>query len=694
LDLQIGATIRIRASSGDVLQGRVRGVVRPDGEVAEDMQVFGYAFVDLAQAQTLLAHKSAQVDHIYLRLPASASTESVVGLLNQSFPHAQIRTDADVWQERQSSLKTWTRALSAIGMLAILIGSLGIIDTTIVSVRRKSAEIAIIKALGATTNQVRNVVLAEAALIGGIGSLLGVMVGLGGGLVLANLLSQVLSLPIRLQLCPEPLALGLVLGLGLSLTFAYLPAQYAAQLPPNLILRQANRGSGSQLKPWSLRQLLVVAGGAGVVISVLMRSNLGFVLAYGAMLGMAGLGWFISKMVLLIRQPPRAWGGYPLRIALQHLKSQAQRVTLVLVALIVAVSALGVVLFLGSNIKQAFRRSIHRDLDFAFMVIAPSERRDEIILQLEARPGVETVVPVRRERIIPLRINGRDITKQLDVALSNPDYASLLTDMAIQGIPLESGWGERNIVAGRGLTKAADEGRHTLIMLQPVANALQIEVGDEVTLDINGKIETYQVVGLEEKPLFVTGLFATSVTNLEQQGSGVSAVFYVQTSLSDAARIAGQMRRELPDVIVLEASEMLSGVNQLINQQMWFLSVVAALVMLVGLLIIANGVALTMFEERRVWAVMKSVGARRAHLLEVILWEYGFVSLAGALAGLFLAVGASVLIMRVVFKMSADFAPLEAALLVLLTVIVALGAAWLAAWHAIEEPPLPVLRNE
>ncbi|MEK6821230.1 MAG: ABC transporter permease [archaeon] len=126
--------------------------------------------------------------------------------------------------------------LVGIASISLLVGGIGIMNTMIMSVLERTAEIGVMKAVGATNTLVLGVFLAEAAFIGLVGGFFGVVVG-----YLLAFLVGAISVTTGLALKVE-LDVGLIIG---SLLFAmivgmisgYIPARRAAKMDPVVALR-------------------------------------------------------------------------------------------------------------------------------------------------------------------------------------------------------------------------------------------------------------------------------------------------------------------------------------------------------------------------------------------------------------------------------------------------------------------------
>ena len=125
-----------------------------------------------------------------------------------------------------------TQGVVAIAAIAILVGAMGILTITWVSVHERTAEIGLMKAIGASNAQVMSLFLAEAIML----STLGGVVGVGFGIGVAELLDFYIA-ALRVNLAPGivPVCMGVSVAVG-ALS-GYLPARRAARLDPVTALR-------------------------------------------------------------------------------------------------------------------------------------------------------------------------------------------------------------------------------------------------------------------------------------------------------------------------------------------------------------------------------------------------------------------------------------------------------------------------
>lgn len=153
-----------------------------------------------------------------------------------------VFTITDQFKELRRGFLIMDAILGAIGTIALFVASLGIINTMIMSILERTRDIGIMKAIGGAERDIRRIFFVEAASIGFLGAIFGLVLGWGVTRV-ANLVvnSKMLPLgeaPMDLFYFPLWLILGAIaFSMFLSLAAGLYPAVRAARIDPVKALR-------------------------------------------------------------------------------------------------------------------------------------------------------------------------------------------------------------------------------------------------------------------------------------------------------------------------------------------------------------------------------------------------------------------------------------------------------------------------
>lgn len=154
-------------------------------------------------------------------------------LLKQRFPGQSYMLWNNVTDiiQQQKTLELASRGLTVVGVIALLVGGVGIANITIASVTERTSEIGLRRALGATKQDIMLQFILEAALL----SLLGGTAALGIVHGLTLVVADTFKLPYQFEANTAALALGSALLVGVGSGF--LPALRASHLDPVMALR-------------------------------------------------------------------------------------------------------------------------------------------------------------------------------------------------------------------------------------------------------------------------------------------------------------------------------------------------------------------------------------------------------------------------------------------------------------------------
>jgi putative ABC transport system permease protein len=190
---QVGSVVRAEASTVQqigntqklVIERRsfvVRGVIKETGNLLYDNSVS----IPLQSANSLLK-KSGEFDQIFVvteNTDMNASVERGIRAIYGN--NIGVTTPRAVQETLQSFISGFSIFLFSIGVVSMLVGSVGIVTTLFTSVTERTKELGILKAMGATSWIIVLLILAESMIIGVLGGTLGVL----SGVLMGELLTQ------------------------------------------------------------------------------------------------------------------------------------------------------------------------------------------------------------------------------------------------------------------------------------------------------------------------------------------------------------------------------------------------------------------------------------------------------------------------------------------------------------------------
>ena len=309
--------------------------------------------------------------------------------------------------------------LAVVGLVALLLGGIGVASGVHAFVMKKIDPVAILRCLGATSWQVLAIYTAQAAVMGFIGALGGVVLGIGIQFVMPYALKDFLPVDVEVRLAPMAILVGLGVGVWVALLFSLRPLVALRRVSPLQALRREPDSDALRRARWDpLRLLLSFAIGASVLGLSLSRANtvrrgVGFAVAIGVAIGVlwlsaVGLSW-------LARRSIRPSWPFPIRQGVASLYRPGNQTRAV-------VLALGFGVFLMGTLYQV-QYNILRSLDLRL-----GEARSNVVffdVQEAQRAGIDSIIRsggnelIDETPIVPMRIssiNGKPLADLLAAA--------------------------------------------------------------------------------------------------------------------------------------------------------------------------------------------------------------------------------------------------------------------------------------
>lgn len=218
------AGVRFRVIGVFARQGSTLGVDR-DKDIS----------VPITAAQRLFG--TERVDALAVRAPDRRAIDGlgkrVTAALSARYPEQKFSavTQSQILGVVGKILGLLTGVLAAIASISLLVGGVGVSNIMLVSVRERTREIGLRKAVGARQRDILLQFLLEAVLLTSIGGVIGILLGVGG----SALVQAVSPLPSAVTWWSPLLAFAVSAGVGIF--FGVVPARRAGRLDPVAALR-------------------------------------------------------------------------------------------------------------------------------------------------------------------------------------------------------------------------------------------------------------------------------------------------------------------------------------------------------------------------------------------------------------------------------------------------------------------------
>ncbi len=304
LDVRVGDVVRVSGASTDFT---VRGIIPDDAEAGLEnisASMFGYYYLDLSAAQYF--DQAPATYDVFVRLDDPTQIEAVNTAFQDDFPYLTTTTTEDLAERNSQVADVLNDLVTIMGLVSLLIGGIGIVNTMLVIVSRRTLEVAVLKTVGLEPQAVSALFLVEAVLMGIIGSVLGVVLGWGLALALKGVAEGFLAQNLTFRITPSPAITGVIVGVIITAIFGMLPTLAAGRIRPGLVLRPSETLVPRAGRMLTFLAVLIML----VVITLIVRGLVGDLLSSATMRSVAGglgavLGGLAGLAILLGTGKPR-----------------------------------------------------------------------------------------------------------------------------------------------------------------------------------------------------------------------------------------------------------------------------------------------------------------------------------------------------------------------------------------------------
>ncbi|HXJ78835.1 MAG TPA: FtsX-like permease family protein [Candidatus Methylomirabilis sp.] len=699
---------RLGLRRGDMLDLRVAGTARQVTlvgwlEPADQLSaraLESLLVTDIATAQEL-AGMRGRITRIDLIVPDDAGGRTLARRIRDALPRdAEIVPAGARTETALSMTRAFTLNLTALSLLALVVGMFLIYNTVTFSVVQRRALIGMLRALGVTRGEVFVLVLVEALAVGVIGTLAGLLLGIALARGLLGLVTRTINDLYFVVSVHEPsitgaaLARATLLGVGATLVAALGPAAEAGGARPREALSRAQLESRA-------RRMAPRAAAGGVALLI---AGVGSLLVPGGGVGWGFVGLFALLMGAALATPAAAvlvlgamhgpatrTFGLLGRMAARGIVAALSRTGVAIAALMIAISAtIGVGIMIAS-FREAVVDWLQASLQADIYVAPPSligsrpdaTLDDALVRRLVATPGVVGTGTSRGSVVRgpngPVRI----------VALG-------LEAGRTPGFKFREG---RPDVVWRAFDTGA------VIVSEPFANRHGVGAGGSVRLRTDQGEGDFLVAGVFYDYGSSAGTVVMSRDTYDRfwDDGAISALALYAVPGADVERLIATLRARAAgeqDVIIRSNRALRDASLQIFDRTFAITAVLRLLIIIVAFVGVLSALMALQLERAREHGVLRVLGLTPGQVWRVVTAE---TSLMGVVAGI-LAIPVGIMLAAVLvfvinrrsfgWTMPLDIAPTILAQGLLLAIAAAFLAGLYPAWKMAAASAAEALRDE
>ena len=631
LGLKIGDSLRVQTQTG--IEAFRIGFLLEFGEDAPGADEH-LAVMDIANVQENFLHVG-QLTRISALLRPGADFNSVCARLRRELP-ANVVVQSPDRRNRQIDrmLGAFQLNLTALSLISLLVGMFLIYNTVTAAVVRRRYEIGVLRALGLSGLQVQLLFLAEAALQGIIGLLLGLIFGVVMAGQLIGAVSQTItSLYIltsiqTLFISPWAVLAAMILCLGAVIIAAWFPAREAATISPveALSIGHMEDESGRSTSKW-----LAVGVGlltlAALIGWISLHDGPAWISFGAALFALLGFAFFVPTLCQIFGcfVTPQS---IMARIAVRHFAQSLHRNSIAIAALVVALAmvvGISTMIFsFRSTVESWLNRSIQADL-----VIAPAANLlvgNREVIRPEVERVVATLPHVSYDSFRELRIQFHgDLVKLGTVRMA--------VTRDIERLDFSQGDSHAAFDAAIG--------HEAVLVSQPFFHRYHLGLGDTVNLATPSGRHDFKIAGVYLDYTTEGGVILVDWSTYRKywRDDAVNGLgLYIdKKSGVTPAQVQAELRPMIApygDYLIKSNRELREQVFRIFDQTFSVTYVLQTIGIIISGLGIFLSLTILVAERRREISILRAVGASRGQIEAMVLWEAAIIGALGSVLGI------------------------------------------------------------
>ncbi len=570
----------------------------------------------------------------YIDIASDVETDVLIDRLEAVLPADVEAVTGDVVVDEAKEDLTgivdiFGNVLLAFALVAVFVSTFIIGNTFNIILGQRVRQLALLRALGASSGQVRFSSIFESIVVGVIASVL----GLGGGVLLAlglrSLMSSLgMTLPgMDIIISPRTIIIALIVGIGVTLLASLAPARRAAKVPPIAAMRAGFRfGSGEGTRRTIIAIVLSVLGVAAMSYGLfggsdntgllLMALGIGAVLIFVAVSMYAPL--FSSPSASLLGAPLEhvPGGGFTGHMARENAARNNKRTASTAAGLMIGLALIAMASVVAESLKASFKSELGSTMIADYVITSEDDVgfSNQIAGEVAALPEFDTVSAVRWGNV---RIDGSE------KGLAGTDL-TVLTDLL-----------DVRVLSGDPVASAEPD---SIVLSQEAADDEGVVVGDTMDVEFAATgVQTLTVGAIYENE-FLIGHYVVDLSSWDanfddRNDSVISARVTDGVDLATADAALAPLESEYPQLQFETQSEWTDRLEGALDSFLVIINVFLGLAIVIALLGITNTMALSVLERTREIGLMRAIGMTRRQTRVMIRLEAAIVSLFGALLG-------------------------------------------------------------
>ncbi|UQV23449.1 ABC transporter permease [Vibrio sp. J383] len=528
-------------------------------------------------------------------------------------------TPSDRWRTQDSASRTndmfesTTQYLSLTVAIVVIMAATTLVLTCQHYVASRRKTIAMLKSLGASKQWIIKWLFVQVSLLVVIGAVLGITIGVGLEFLLRIPLGDLLPTPLP-SYGIEPVILAILSSVLIGVPALGIPLIGLVNTSAISVIQSSHQSNESYKK----YLLLLVP----IIPMMLMYGD--NLLVWIVLAGIACLFLVLAIVsTLVLRLVGKLPASTSMRLALSRINRTPLATGIQFGSLALSLMLLSIIWLVRSDLLSDWQQTLPENAPNAFALNIASYEKDSYLETIDANEVERTqAFPIIRGRLTT--INGVEAAK----------YSETSEETDALSREINFTWGD-SLPEYNEVLEGSWTQEHGVSVESDVAEQLSLKIGDELSFTINSQNVSAKVNSIrkvewrEMKPNFYF-IFTPDVL------SSIPSTWLVSFRLEEQHnQMLNELSRNHPTVSLMDIRKMGSKIQELLKQIVWSITVLAALGVVAGLLLIFTLLRLSLSQRQQEIRLYRTLGASKKRILNTIWCEYGLMALvAGSIAAM------------------------------------------------------------
>ena len=601
---------------------------------------------DLVQVGSRVKHRTL------IRLPKTIPLENALIILEKGLTDKSLslRSYKNMESSINDSIERMGQYLKALGIIALLMGGIGVAMIIRTFMAQKLDTIAILNCLGASPRVVLRIYFLQSLLLGFLGSLIGVVLGYGVQFLLPSKLSELTRLNLEPEFYWTPALHSFALGMITTILFCTLPLLRASKTKPLRLFRrnfeeELSLGTLWERRTFSLFFIFIITA---IVIwqAGSIKHGIIFILALGiSALLLTGFAVLLIKGLQQLPSSVNMLRHYGLTNLHRPNNQTSSIVTCLGMGIMLVLTVRLVQMDMIAMLKE--NKEINPPNYFFIDIQSDQTETFTKTLDLIAPKAERNLIPLIRSKFYGidghLAKNWTYKNKRKEEWFITRNFVTTIMEggtLPKDNVITQGSWWQKN-----------DASIPQVSIEEDAAERLGAKIGSQLTMDIQGIKITAPVTSIRKvnwRNMRTNFYMIFSTGALED--APITYVATVNVPASKELELQHAVVNALPNITALSTRDIVNTIEGVVNKLKALVDFMSAFTIIAGLIILSGSIASTKYRRLKESAVLKILGAKRNKIAEILGVEYATVGVLASIIGVGLSSGLSWAVMKYLVK--------------------------------------------